>query len=263
MVGGAAALVGATPDAAAQATKHRAWLGVELQKAPEGGVIARHVIASSPAAKAGITDGDRLETVDGARLVEPNQLVARVAMLGPGSPMKLRVRRGKVERDVSLTLAPFPGRDQVVRLDKVGTFAPTWTQLSTVSGSVPPTISAARGKVVVLDFWATWCAPCRLMSPQLSKWQASYGAQGLVVLGVTSDPVNAATRGARALDMRYAVASDVEDSTAATYGVRALPTFFVIDKRGVIRDVVVGYDPSSHGRIEKLIETLLAEPAPS
>lgn len=261
--GGLAVLGGAVRDASAQAPKRRAWLGVELQKAPEGGVVARHVIATSPAAKAGIVDGDLLKSVDGAPLGDPSQLVARVAMLGPGSAMKLRVRRGKVERDVSLTLASFPGRDQIVRLDKVGSFAPTWTQLSAVSGTVPASISAARGKVVVLDFWATWCAPCRLMSPQLSKWQATYGAQGLLVLGVTNDPVDAATRGAQALDIRYTVASDVGDATAATYGVRALPTFFVIDKRGVIRDVVIGYDPSSHGRIEKLIETLLAEPAPS
>jgi thiol-disulfide isomerase/thioredoxin len=262
-VSGLAVLGGTERDAAAQSAKRRAWLGVELQKAPQGGVIARHVIATSPAAKAGIEDGDVLKTVDGAHLHDPSQLVARVAMLGPGGAMKLRIRRGKVERDVSLALAPFPGTDQVVRLDKVGTFAPTWTKLSAVAGAVPATISAARGKVVVLDFWATWCAPCRLMSPQLSKWQASYGAQGLLILGITSDPVDAAARGVQALDMRYAIASDVEDSTAATYGVRALPTFFVIDKRGVIRDVVVGYDPSSHGRIEKLIETLLAEPAPS
>jgi alkyl hydroperoxide reductase subunit AhpC len=63
--------------------------------------------------------------------------------------------------------------------------------------------------------------------------------------------------------MRYAVAADVSESTSAAYGVKALPTMFVIDKKGVIRDVVVGYDPTRHAEVEKLLKALLAEAAPA
>jgi thiol-disulfide isomerase/thioredoxin len=249
-------------EAVAQGAPRRAWLGVELDAAPGGGVLAKHVVTASPAKQAGLADGDVIVSADGALLDAPQQLVARVALVGPGNSLRLHVRRGSAERDVPVTLAPFPGADQLLRLDKLGTFAPSWGPLAPVAGSVPANISQLRGRVVVLDFWATWCAPCRLMAPQLSRWQSSYGAQGLAVVGVTSDPVPVAYRTAQALDLRYPVASDARDATASLYGVHALPTMFVVDKRGVIREVFVGYDPSRHKEIERLLLTLLAEPAP-
>ncbi len=250
------------PALAQRPDARRAWLGVELERGPAGGVIAKHVIRTSPAAQAGISDGDQIVAADGTMLDEPKQLVARVALIGPGNEIKLKVRRGGAERDVATKLASFPGSDQILRLDRIGTFAPQWKALSPVSGNVPASVSSLRGKVVVLDFWASWCGPCRVMSPLLSKWQTAYGAQGLAIVGVTGDPVETATRAAQALDMRYAVASDKNDATAELYSVRALPTMYVIDKKGVIRDILVGYDPSRHKELEKLLQSLLAEPAP-
>jgi peroxiredoxin len=65
------------------------------------------------------------------------------------------------------------------------------------------------------------------------------------------------------MNLSYAVASDPHEATAGAYGVSALPTMFLIDKKGVIREVFVGYDPSRHKDLEKMIRALLAEPAPS
>jgi peroxiredoxin len=113
--------------------------------------------------------------------------------------------------------------------------------------------------VVLLDFWAMWCGPCRLIQPKLSALQAKYGAQGLSVVGITTDELEQAAAFKERTQMRYPVVSDPNGETTSAYGVSGLPTLFVIDKRGVVRDVTVGYDPGREASLEALVQTLLAE----
>ena len=258
-----AAVVAAPRGASAEEASRRAWLGVSApEKGPAGGVTAKHVVNNSPAAKAGLVDGDLILSADGVSMAEPNQLVAKVALVGPGSTLPMRIRHGSVDRDVTASLIPFPGPEQILRLDKIGTFAPGWKAASAVAGSLPANLSAARGKVMLIDFWASWRGPCRMTAPQLTQWQASYGAQGLAVVGFTDDPVPVAAQSAQAWGMTYTVASDSSAATSQGYGVTALPSIFLVDKKGVIRDVFVGFDPGRHAEIEKTMRALLAEPAP-
>ena len=80
---------------------------------------------------------------------------------------------------------------------------------------------------------------------------------------ITDDPVLAASKALPSFGMTYAgVASDETSATQRAFGVRALPTIFVIDKKGVIRDVAVGFDPRREAELEVLLERLLAEPSP-
>lgn len=261
-LGAAPASSRADEPAPAPAPSKRAWLGVDLAKGPAGGVVVRHVINNSPAAKAGLADGDQVVEVDGDAIDEPSQLVARVALAGPTGTMAFKIRRGGVEKSASATLMPHPGADAILRLDKVGTFA-TWKPVTAVSGSVPANMTALRGKVVVLDFWASWCGACKLLSPHLSKLHTTYSSQGLQVIGLTTDEVKIASKAVQAQGMSYAVASDANETAMAAYGVKVLPTLFVIDKKGVIREVFTGFDSGKPAELEKLLKKLLAEPAPA
>jgi thiol-disulfide isomerase/thioredoxin len=250
-------------DAHAQAARGRGWLGVALEPpgAEGGGVRVSHVVRTSPAEKAGIREGDRLVRVAGSVVSSPREVISLLSGHPQGDAVGITLVRGGKEVSVSVTLATFPSSDEMLRLDRVGAFAPTWAGIEPTSGA-PPSLASLRGRVVLLDFWATWCAPCRDLAPVLSGLQARYGAQGLSVVGITTDPADAAAQFREHVDMRYPIEIDAHIETSRAYGVSALPTLFIIDKRGVVRDLDIGFDSGQSARVEALVRTLLAEPAP-
>jgi thiol-disulfide isomerase/thioredoxin len=255
----------ASPAGPQAGKREPAWLGVELDttRSEAKGVRIRHTIRSSPGWAAGIRDGDVILRVDDVATLRPDDVIRAVSAHAPGDVVRIAVLRAGTESAMSATLGSLPDSDEVLRLDKVGAPAPTWKDLSAVSGPLPGAINDLRGRVVIVDFWATWCMACRMATPKLTSWQAKFGAQGLSVIGITDDPVPEASQGAQSFGMKYAaIATDTSYSTQRAFGVRALPTVFLIDKRGVIRDVSVGFDPRKEAQMEALMLRLLAEPAP-
>ncbi len=118
--------------------------------------------------------------------------------------------------------------------------APAWT-LKDVNGR-PVSFSQFKGKVVVLDFWATWCPPCRSEIPGYVKLQEKYKDQGLVIIGVSVDQDGPAVVKKFAADfhMNYPVVM-ADDSVVQAFGnPDAIPTTFIIDRDGKIRDKKVG-----------------------
>jgi len=126
--------------------------------------------------------------------------------------------------------------------------APAWS-LKDVDGN---TVSSARfkGKVVVLDFWATWCGPCKSEIPGYVALQKKYGPDGLVIVGVSVDddgPGRTALvkKFMQSLGMNYTVVFSSDDVVSAFGGLDAIPTTFLIDRDGVIRDKKVGAEPAA------------------
>ena len=104
-------------------------------------------------------------------------------------------------------------------------------------------LAELRGRPVILDFWATWCAPCRASLPQLSAMQGRYGRRGLVVVGLSVDDgqPQAVRRFAERLRLRFPMAMASEDMLDDYGPIRSIPTTIFIDRRGRIVRRVVGY----------------------
>jgi thiol-disulfide isomerase/thioredoxin len=236
-------------------------LGVDLSS-PGGtskGVVARHVFRSSPADRAGLRDGDVMMRVGGQAVSRPADVIAMLRVRRPGDTVRVDLERQGRASSIDVKLASLPNSEEMLRADKLGREAPSLVGMQAVRGA-PPRDAVPKGKVVVLDFWAAWCGVCRAVTPVLNHWQDKYGAQGLVVLGVSSDSHSVATKASDAFGIKYAVGADSADEKVfSAFGVRALPTMYVVDKRGVVREVSVGVDVEHLGRMEALIARLLAE----
>jgi peroxiredoxin len=97
----------------------------------------------------------------------------------------------------------------------------------------PLDLAQYRGKVVLLDFWATWCAPCRDEIPHYVQWQDKYGGQGLQVIGISMDDGPKPVREFyREFKMNYPVAVGTEQVAQAYGGILGLPVTFLIDRDG-------------------------------
>jgi peroxiredoxin len=237
------------------------WLGVELAAPPEGesGVLVRGVVPGSPAERAGLALGDSLLMIDGKAVARPGDVIELVTAHRPGERVAVVLRRGGVERLVAATLEPLPNDEKLMQRRYVDNRAPGLSGLTTIQGNLAPSLVSLRGRVVLVEFWATWCVPCHIIAPVLSDWSDRYAARGLDVLGVTGDSATLAADAARRHGMSYPLFSDESGATQRAYRAYALPTLFVIDRRGVVRDVMVGFSSERLRAIESLLERLLAE----
>lgn len=154
---------------------------------------------------------------------------------------------------------------------QAGTTAPELTidlddgstyQLQDLDGR-PVTLAALKGKVVWLNFFASWCPPCQQETPILRSLADSYRDRGLEVVGVSVQETTAADVKAYAdrYRLRYTIGFDGSGHVLRAYRVFALPTQFFIDVDGVIRQVVSG--PVDEQGAKALIEAMLTEVRPS
>ena len=142
---------------------------------------------------------------------------------------------------------------------KEGFAAPDFTLDLLGGGKV--TLSDLRGKVVLVNFWTSSCPPCRLEMPAIEKTYRSYRDLGFVVIGLNltdQDSEQAAAKFVNEVGVTFPIALDRDNTVGNLYRVNALPTSYFIDRKGLIRSVVVG-GPMSEALIQSKVEELLRE----
>jgi thiol-disulfide isomerase/thioredoxin len=139
----------------------------------------------------------------------------------------------------------------------------------------PAKLSDLRGQVVLLDFWATWCGPCRATLPRLEKAYRTYKDKGLVVIGLTNFEGRAEGKSLTRLQeldylrdfkkrfgLTYGFGVAEEARNDVRYGVSSIPTTFLLDRRGVVRFISIGSSDVEGAALNKMLKKLIEEPAP-
>jgi len=134
-----------------------------------------------------------------------------------------------------------------------------WLTPAAVAADDPLDLARLRGKVVVIDFWASWCAPCRQSFPWLNEMQAKYRDRGLVVIGVNVDRERAeADRFLQQTPADFQIVYDPDGTLASRYQVPGMPSSYVIGRDGQQAGVHIGFRKSTREQREAELERLLS-----
>jgi len=144
----------------------------------------------------------------------------------------------------------------------VGNPAPNFSVQAVSGGKGTVSLKSLRGKVVVVDFWGTFCEPCKKAFPKLQDLYTKYADSGLRIVGISEDeaddkdqiPGFADTYGAK-----FTLGWDGDKSIAHSYKPETMPSTFILDKKGVVRFEHIGYHDGEEVQMEKEIKELLGQ----
>lgn len=157
-------------------------------------------------------------------------------------------------------MSGFPGSAHAERASKVALLCLCALWAAPSFARTPLDLKDLRGRVVYVDFWASWCTPCRESFPWMRALESTYGRQGLSVIAVDLDHDRAdAQRFLRAFRPNFEVIFDPAGTLAERFNVIGMPTSVLIDRQGKIRYVHVGFLLKQRAEYERQVRELLAQ----
>lgn len=121
-------------------------------------------------------------------------------------------------------------------------------------------LSELRGQVVMVNFWASWCGPCRQEMPLLEQLHKKYQPMGFTLLGISVDEnTSDATKFLKGVDVSFPILFDNESEVSDLYRVNAMPTTVIIDRNGKVHSIHLGYKPGVEEKYQQQIRALLKE----
>lgn len=238
----------------AQPAPSKGWFGIGLEAATDAeqaeiGVprpVPRvvRVFRGSPAETSGVQIGDFVVGFDGQDVRDTKDLIQRVGAKPPGAQVVVELHRPSAAERVKLNVMLD------LRVDLRDRFKQEWlgqrmptlsiTGVQSPEGEIALGPDATAGSVVVIDYFATWCGPCRQVMPELEQMQRDLGAYGVKVIGVSSEEPEVVRGFLTNRPLAYPIGVDTTGDFSRQLMVSVLPTIWVIDREGVIQAIHFG-----------------------
>lgn len=123
-------------------------------------------------------------------------------------------------------------------------------------------LSSLKGNVVYVDFWASWCVPCRLSLPALDALYRENRSRGFTVVGINKDASGEdAQKFMKKVPVTFPLVADLQDAAAKAFDVKAMPSGYLVDRKGIVRKVHRGFTAETGAELRAEIEALLKEPS--
>jgi peroxiredoxin len=139
-----------------------------------------------------------------------------------------------------------------------GSPAPAFTLVARDGGKV--SLADLAGQVVMINFWATWCGPCRQEMPLLAQLHDKYEPLGFTMIGVNVEPDSAAAvTWLKGVPVTFPILFDTDSAVAGRFGVEGMPSSVLVDRNGQVRYIHRGYKPGDEAKYADMIRSLLKE----
>lgn len=224
------------------------WVGFVADRDARDVLRVASVLKESPASRAGLKPGDVITSIQETPIKSVRDLKLLLREHESGDSLSLSYSRGEHAHTTTLILMPTPTQKELVTSQLMGEPAPdfSFSPITTKAKASPKTskLSNSKGKVTILEFWATWCKPCEPFKKELSKIAKKHG-DDVHIIAMSTESVETLQAAITEEAMPYLVASDASEKIHDAYFVRGIPLVIILDAEHRVRKVITGEDDAA------------------